>query len=325
MFETLFCDEEKRLILNLEEIRADYVSRKYHRDPYGKVFVTCPSGRYPLFAYLSRIVGMRGARLALEKFRAEKLTALNDEEYKTILLQKQNNLEELLRRSFYYYYYAEPDKIADTDDFLGAFMNFVYDDEYDPRSFAEGVRDSVHQSPEAWEDEQKAFAKGMERMNKHENCDSAEAAKEAILASVVCAGTSGMSQEELQKAVYEHATGEYYLSCLDIASNRYASPVLALEENISSPMAFDSYFDNARRQLNNQNLVQVMAGSTITAVDSFIKNEAAKMNATDKNKWYKDAGVAINSAWRGRRSYAHDDYEEASHLRYREYGPSIER
>ena len=323
MFETLFCDEEKRLILNLNELRADYVSRRYHKNPYGKVFVTCPSGRYPLFAYLSRLAGMRKAREALDKFRAEKLTALNDEAYRTILLERENNLEDLLRRSFYYYYYANPEKIASTDDFLGAFMESVYDDEYDAFAFAEGVRVSVHATPEAWKNEQKAFAYALERMEKAEDCDAVDAAKEAVSASLVCSGTTGLSQEDLQRAIFEHATGEYYLSCIDIASNRYASPVLALPESTGSPFVTDAYFNHAYRQMSTEAAVYVVMGTTILAVNTFTELEAKRNQAFNQRKACKNLNVAINGGWRGRRHSIQDDYADAQHFSHRDYGPSF--
>ena len=67
MFESLIYDEEGLLVLNLKQIEADYVSGEYKLNPYGKVYVSCPSGYYPLFAYLSRIAGMKDAKKALKK------------------------------------------------------------------------------------------------------------------------------------------------------------------------------------------------------------------------------------------------------------------
>ena len=61
MFESLLYDEEGLLVLNLKQIQADYVSGQYKLNPYGKVYVSCPTGYYPLFAYLSRIAGMKDA------------------------------------------------------------------------------------------------------------------------------------------------------------------------------------------------------------------------------------------------------------------------
>lgn len=316
MFDTLFYDEEHRLILNLNELKADYVSRRYHRDPFGKVFVTCPSGRYSLFAYLSRIAGMRQAREALKKFRAEKLTALDAEAYRTIQLERENKLEDLLRRSFYYYYYADSEKVASTDDFIGAFMESVYDDDRDAYAFAEGVRESVHANPDAWREEQKAFAQGLERMNRHERCDSAEAARSAVAASVVCSGTTGLSKEELQKAVYEHATGEFYLACIDIASNRYASPAL-LPESVDD---MESFSKNTPFGF----MVRTVNESAIFSTGMFITGEALKQKAYNEQKAYTDLDAAVHFAtFRRRRAFTQDDYEEAQSLNHRDYEPGF--
>lgn len=286
MFDSLFYDEEGMLILNLEELKADYLLREYHTDPYGKAYVTCPSGRYPLFAYLSRIAGMKNAKKALEKFRAEKLTVLNREAYAEIYLSRQNALEDMLRRSYYYYYYADENRIRNTDDFLEAFQKSVYGGEYEYEAFCEGVREDVHENAEAWAAEEKAFAFGMSRMENEEKCDAAEAAKEAIKYSVLSAGTSGFTEEELNRKLFEHATAEYYISCIDIASENYAPPLISYDEKAACDARLD--IENIQKQ-NKRNLdmaraVSVITSETIKSVAMFIENEATYCTDFDFDK-----------------------------------------
>ena len=250
MFETLFYDEEGLLILNLEEIRADFISRKYHENPYGKVFVTCPSGCYSLFAYLSRIAGMKGAREALEKFQAEKLAALDRECYTTKKLKNQQEFEDLLRRSYYYYYYADADMIKSTDDFLSAFQDTVYDGQYDYDAFCEGVREDVRENAEAWETEQKAFAYAINRMQRGEACDAAEAARMAVDVVAPMVGTTGMTDQELADMVYNVGTGEYCIACLDIVNEKYAVPGLVpVPRNNPSRICTTRYFNKDHRRM----------------------------------------------------------------------------
>lgn len=299
MFETLFYDEEGLLILNLEEIRADFLSGQYHRDPYGKVFVTCPSGHYPLFAYLSRIAGMKGAREALEKFRAEKLSALDRECYTTKKLKDQQELEDLLRRSFYYYHYADADMIQSTDDFLSAFQDAVYDGQYDYEAFCEGVREDVHENAEEWQTEQKAFVRAIERMERRERCDAAEAARRAIKSSAIASGVSDLNQADLAKAIFEHATGEYCIACLDIVNERYAIPASTTSGDINREYTYVSpkfHRDDWR------------------SVFSFVQNEADMVQMVSDSIEQQVLKVAQQQMYNNRRYLKEEEYVKVRDL-----------
>lgn len=314
MFESLIYDEEGLLVLNLKQIEADYVSGEYKLNPYGKVYVSCPSGYYPLFAYLSRIAGMKDAKKALKKFRAEKMMVLDRESYTTIKLERENELEDLLRRSFYYYYYADADQVRSTDKFLEAFQENVYNNEYDYEAFCAGVDEDVHANPDAWEKEKKAFAHGMNRMHNNEYCDSADAAKEAVKEAAVSFGRTDLVGDDLNRYVYEKATALYYLNCVNIAAERYASPVLALPDFIPGER-----FVSMPGKLNSRkdaNAYATIVKPDIDAIDRFMDDEAAGQ-ALNYAVCYEMLNRSAEKTMRQKRRYVRaDEYESVKQNDY---------
>jgi hypothetical protein len=316
MFESLLYDEEGLLVLNLKQLEADYVSGRYKLNPYGQVYVSCPTGYYPLFAYLSRIAGMKDAREALKKFRAEKMAVLDREAYTTIKLQRENELEDLLRRSFYYYYYADADQIRSTDKFLEAFQENVYNNEYDYNAFCEGVMEDIHENPEKWEQEQKAFIHGLERMQNNEHCDSVDAAKEAVKEAAVYLGKTDIPADNRQKYVFEQAAGLFYVNCIGIVAERYASPVYALPE-FARGEPIDSIVGRMSVRKDAEVAMSVYA-EDIESVYRFITSEAAKMDDCKIEDYYVLACSSAEKTLRKKRAYVKS--EDLGYLNQREYG-----
>lgn len=322
MFESLLYDEEGLLVLNLKQIQADYVSGQYKLNPYGKVYVSCPTGYYPLFAYLSRIAGMKDARAALKKFRADKMTVLDRDAYTTIKLQRENELEDLLRRSFYYYYYADADQIRSTDKFLEAFQENVYNSEYDFTAFCEGVEEDVHANPEAWKTEQKAFAHGLERMANGEHCDSVDATKDAVKEAAIYLGKTEVNEETLQKMMFEQATAMYYINCIGIVAERYASPVFALPE-YASVEKMETIVNRATRRKRVYDHVAIFR-EDIDSVKAFVMNESEDVHSFEPSSYYDLCSRSCERSLRGRRAFARDtDYESVNTKEYDNSGYAL--
>ena len=322
MFESLLYDEEGLLVLNLKQIQADYVSGQYKLNPYGKVYVSCPTGYYPLFAYLSRIAGMKDARAALKKFRADKMAVLDRDAYTTIKLQRENELEDLLRRSFYYYYYADADQIRLTDKFLEAFQEIVYNSEYDFTAFCEGVEEDVHANPEAWKTEQKAFAHGLERMANGEHCDSVDATKDAVKEAAIYLGKTEVNEETLQKMMFEQATAMYYINCIGIVAERYASPVFALPE-YASVEKMETIVNRATRRKRVYDHVAIFR-EDIDSVKAFVMNESEDVHSFEPSSYYDLCSRSCERSLRGRRAFARDtDYESVNTKEYDNSGYAL--
>lgn len=252
MFETLFYNEEGLLILNLEEIRLDYALGRYHKNPYGKVFVSCPSGYYSLFQYLSRIAGMRHAEDALERFRAEKLIALNRDYYAKIRFDKEQTLEKLLRASYYYYYYDNPKPIKS---FLENFQDKVYNNEYDAEIIEETVHKDIEDNPEIWKDVEDAAKMAVFRLKEGQDCDATDMIKRAIKSTIKEAGRTDMPAADLDDHVSKQVVANYYLESLELVSEINAEPVYGV--------AIGSRIIHAR---------------DVATTNNFIKNEQFQLN-----------------------------------------------
>ena len=304
MFTSLLYDEEGMLVLNLKQIQADYVSGKYKMDPYGKVFVSCPSGYYPLFAYLSRIAGMKDAKKALKKFRAEKMAVLERDTFATIQLERENALEDLLRRSFYYYYYADADQIRSTERFLDAFQENVYNSEYDFEEFCAGVEEDIHENSEAWEEEQRAFAHALQRMNNNEHCDSVDAAKEAVKEAAIYLGSTQITEENMDKFIYNQATALYYMNCIGIVAERYASPVYALPEFVAGDPVISVAGRLSKRK--TANAYATICKDDVESVRQFMYNEAIEGPFQAAN-YYTVCNRSAEKSLRHKRTYVRTD------------------
>ena len=214
-------------------------------------------------------------------------------------LKDQQELEDLLRRSFYYYHYADADMIQSTDDFLSAFQDAVYDGQYDYEAFCEGVREDVHENAEEWQTEQKAFVRAIERMERRERCDAAEAARRAIKSSAIASGVSDLNQADLAKAIFEHATGEYCIACLDIVNERYAIPASTTSGDINREYTYVSpkfHRDDWR------------------SVFSFVQNEADMVQMVSDSIEQQVLKVAQQQMYNNRRYLKEEEYVKVRDL-----------